>query len=488
MALPIPPIQWAVYQDAGGHKLVNLQAATDPADAVRFDQLTAGNSSYSPGVPGNWDAVIPTDVSDALDQLALRARELEFTYTTLYHVSAQHGNDSDNGLSQAKAFATLEAALNAGEAGAVPFGVYILDDSTYEVTAVAAGVRSTTVDMVLHAPLATIEGEAGGVVWKLRNSKIYGKEVNGTNLTFSPQFSTGTHEHTWLKITDQSTLYQVLSTDVDKSRWNVFANRYFSVGEICRIEKWAFFSFISHEGAGTFNTANTEAVFRGDGANIFLHVSVQNLDGNNTGAGQGYAMYLDNGAVGFLHGQCKTNNIHGAYVDNGSEVYTFLSGVNGEPAVYTNGGTGVIKAQSHAQGFDYQWLDSTPGLVLSDLINIHDVSTGEQVSATLTQLQTLIGGGPGAGPVNTIVFGDSPYAASDGETILADASGGAITINLPAATSGAEIKVKKIDATANLITVDGNGAEQIDGALTADLDVQYESFTLKSDGSNWFIF
>lgn len=92
------------------------------------------------------------------------------------------------------------------------------------------------------------------------------------------------------------------------------------------------------------------------------------------------------------------------------------------------------------------------------------------------------------GTVSTIAVGDSPYAASNNETILSNAVGGNITINLPAASSGAEIKVKKIDASANTITLDGNLAETIDGQLTSELDIQWESFTIKSDGSNWFIF
>jgi hypothetical protein len=95
---------------------------------------------------------------------------------------------------------------------------------------------------------------------------------------------------------------------------------------------------------------------------------------------------------------------------------------------------------------------------------------------------------PGAINVNTIVFGDSPYSATNNEVILADATAGQITINLPAASTGATVKIKKIDASANTVVMDGDALEEIDGLTTEDLIAQYESYTLISDGSNWFIF
>jgi hypothetical protein len=72
---------------------------------------------------------------------------------------------------------------------------------------------------------------------------------------------------------------------------------------------------------------------------------------------------------------------------------------------------------------------------------------------------------------------------------LCDCTSNNITINLPAAStaSGLQYHIKKIDSTSNTVTVDGNGAETIDGATTATLTTQYESITVVSDGSNWFI-
>ena len=64
------------------------------------------------------------------------------------------------------------------------------------------------------------------------------------------------------------------------------------------------------------------------------------------------------------------------------------------------------------------------------------------------------------------------------------------TITLPAASSvgGRIYSIKKIDSFASSITVDGNGSDQIDNALTFDLISQYESITIQSDSEKWWIF
>lgn len=75
------------------------------------------------------------------------------------------------------------------------------------------------------------------------------------------------------------------------------------------------------------------------------------------------------------------------------------------------------------------------------------------------------------------------------DTILVDATGAARTVNLPAATNqtGKRYTVKKIDASANAVTVDPSGAETIDGAGTYALTVQYQSVTCQSDGTTWWV-
>ena len=74
-------------------------------------------------------------------------------------------------------------------------------------------------------------------------------------------------------------------------------------------------------------------------------------------------------------------------------------------------------------------------------------------------------------------------------TVLVDASGGAITITLPTAAVGVRrlYDIKKIDSSANAVTVDGSGSETIDGATTQVINFQYDSISIKSDGTTWWI-
>jgi hypothetical protein len=73
--------------------------------------------------------------------------------------------------------------------------------------------------------------------------------------------------------------------------------------------------------------------------------------------------------------------------------------------------------------------------------------------------------------------------------ILADATAGAVTVTLPPVgeSIGALIVVKKSDASANAVTVDGNGSETIDGAANVALAAQYDAVTVASNGVEWWI-
>jgi hypothetical protein len=67
-------------------------------------------------------------------------------------------------------------------------------------------------------------------------------------------------------------------------------------------------------------------------------------------------------------------------------------------------------------------------------------------------------------------------------------TGGNVTLTLPPAATvvGYRVDVKKITA-ANTLTLDGDGSETIDGAATLAWTVQYQSYTVVSDGTAWSI-
>ena len=80
--------------------------------------------------------------------------------------------------------------------------------------------------------------------------------------------------------------------------------------------------------------------------------------------------------------------------------------------------------------------------------------------------------------VSTNTTLDSSYGM-----VLVDASGGAVTITLPAvaSNSGRRYSIKKIDSSANAVTVDGNASEMIDDSTTQVLASQYDAIQIGPD-------
>ena len=66
-----------------------------------------------------------------------------------------------------------------------------------------------------------------------------------------------------------------------------------------------------------------------------------------------------------------------------------------------------------------------------------------------------------------------------------DCTGGTFTVSWPtaAAISGKQFCIK--NSGTGVITIDANGSETIDGALTFLLATQYEAILVASDGANW---
>jgi len=120
------------------------------------------------------------------------------------------------------------------------------------------------------------------------------------------------------------------------------------------------------------------------------------------------------------------------------------------------------------------------------------VMNGNVGIGTWTPSSTLNINGSMAISTVSITSVASPYTvtASNG-VILVNASGGAITINLPASSGafGREYIIKRTDATiTNAVNITANGTDTIDGQATVSLTAQYQSFTIISDGAgHWYI-
>lgn len=104
----------------------------------------------------------------------------------------------------------------------------------------------------------------------------------------------------------------------------------------------------------------------------------------------------------------------------------------------------------------------------------------------LPTLSSITGGGGGAynpSSPTTVTLDETHYV------VLINATSNNVTVNLPAA-SGSTDKIyfiKKIDASANTVTIDGSGAETIDGATTNVLSSQYDVVQIYCDGTEWWV-
>ncbi len=133
--------------------------------------------------------------------------------------------------------------------------------------------------------------------------------------------------------------------------------------------------------------------------------------------------------------------------------------------------------------------------------------------AIVGQNNSLVLGGTGPWAVNTGIGTETPHsrmqvngsfatatkrvnasytATVDDRVLLADAASGGITVTLPATTgiNGREYIIKKIDASANAVTITGTSGETIDGQPTLVLTGQWQSVLLVASSSSpvgWLI-
>ena len=87
-----------------------------------------------------------------------------------------------------------------------------------------------------------------------------------------------------------------------------------------------------------------------------------------------------------------------------------------------------------------------------------------------------------------VVTSTTPFTMiSTYNVALIDATVGAFLVNLPPAASypGITYWIKKIDPSVNAVTIDANGAETIDGALTYVLTTKNKYVVIVNDGGSW---
>lgn len=171
-------------------------------------------------------------------------------------------------------------------------------------------------------------------------------------------------------------------------------------------------------------------------------------------------------------------------VSNGDRIY-FVDDDDEKVALGVDG-DGKLYFQAYPAGFDW-WTSFTtfPGMRLTD-------------GGTLAG--ALFVGTTSDDPHSTIQTGGSLAVAQEQVTantsldhthcfVFGDATGGAFTVGLPDASgcAGRIYSILRLNAGANDVIVDGDGAETINGAATKTLASQYATITIISIGVGWLI-
>lgn len=222
---------------------------------------------------------------------------------------------------------------------------------------------------------------------------------------------------------------------------------------------------------GTANAGTATQYSRGDHkhADVYRHThanfsALNALSGTNTG---------DQDLSGLVP---KTTQVNGKPLS--SNITLTFADVGAEPS-NTNIQTHIAIVNGNPHG-------TTADMVLPN-------QTGQagkylKTNGTTASWQTVPAGSGGYSVTTVTIASVSPADTSGEVIILCNYSAGGVLVNLPTAVGNtAKFTIKKIDSSANQVTVDGNGSETIDGDLTQIIQYQWTSIVIVSDGANWFI-
>lgn len=255
-------------------------------------------------------------------------------------------------------------------------------------------------------------------------------------------------------------------------------------------------------GIAYYNTVdqvtNTERFRAYWGGNVF------NLITEAGGTGSARAIRLLGGGRAFtLGGGALTGfaNVDGSTGLSGVSII----GVNGT----TTASSGVVNGytnlqtinQSGTAGYRALWISPYEQTTGSGSKFLLDLGTNSAADGSGTHTTAFSVNNTGATIINsslnvlasfssgiTTVTGATTLSGTH-YTVLADATSSAVTITLPAASGAIRriYNIKKIDATANVVTLQANGAELIDGTNTKTINTQWTSISVQSNGTSWYI-
>ena len=141
---------------------------------------------------------------------------------------------------------------------------------------------------------------------------------------------------------------------------------------------------------------------------------------------------------------------------------------------------------------DFQFFTGAGSVAWGSAVQeVRDIwTTGDATTQSLELKKGLFVGGSlslGGSLTYKLVTKTATYTAANEYVIGVDASSGAASINLRSAASvaGLAYYIYKSDSSANIVTIDPDGSETINGDSTKELIGQYGYIKIVSDGTNW---
>lgn len=194
----------------------------------------------------------------------------------------------------------------------------------------------------------------------------------------------------------------------------------------------------------------------------------------NTAFGTGAGQRLTTGSLNIILGY----NV-GTFLTTGSSNILIGNG--------TDSGSNLVEPPTATTS---NWLNI--GNCLYGNLSTQSMAISSTMPTAITAAKLMVGGSIGT-KIATLTANTTLTILNS--TALVDATSGAITITLPTAASmfdtvtgiGSTFVVKKIDSSANNVSVVVSGGATIDGIATQVLSTQYSSITVQSNGTSYFI-
>lgn len=245
-----------------------------------------------------------------------------------------------------------------------------------------------------------------------------------------------------------------------------------------------------------------------DGDNLTL--AIKKLDAAIAAIVQGLALPTYDEVVTIVaSGATPPTSLNGPVISGTSITIPNNTRLGNIPQTYVVGNANLevyLNGQFLLVGLDYSE-NGVAGTDSSSITTLQQLEVGDDLTFRLGSGGGGGGGGgigpqgpPGpSGPPGADALG-GPVAISTktgAYTVLltdcflrANAASGTVPFTLPpaATATGKAFYFKKIDATANAMSITANGAEVIDGNNSVNTTVQYETFSIISNGISWDIF